>query len=408
MTVSLRAATRNDIRDVAEVWLHAFPGERSLAERMHVLETGGVFDGIESVSVAEAGNRLAGAYKLYPLTQHIGGAALPMAGLAAVAVAPWARRRGVARVLCEHALRRARERSDVLSVLYPFRPDFYERLGWGTVGELHSFRFRPEHLRASGGHDVQLARDDDLGFVKDCYARAANRSNGLIDRPAQLWRRILAPDHIHVYVRRAPGGIDGYLLLRYGRSSIPSERTLFVRELIADSDDARDALLGWVSLQRDLWRVIRYDAAPDEFFTHRLLDPRLPRHRGTRWLWAPTARVIRGPMLRVLDIPRALEARTTWGDASPLTFELRVEDRELPDNAGPFLVDFDGATACVRPGSGAGVTLECDASGFARIYAGEIPASRAARLGLARVDGDARPLDRLFALSPAFRLLDEF
>src|SRR5690606_1106267 len=125
-------------------------------------------------------------------------------------------------------------------------------------------------------------------------------------------------------------------------------------------------------------------------------------------LWAPTARVIRGPMLRVLDVPRALEARTTWGDASPVTFELRVQDSELPENAGPLLVDFDGSAARVRPGTGADVTLECDASVFARIYAGEIPVSIAARLGLAKVNGDAASLTDLFALTPAFRLLDEF
>lgn len=407
MSITIRAATRADIRSVAEVWLHAFPGERSLAERMHVLETGGQFDGIETVSVAEEGGRLTGAYKLYRLTQHVAGAALPMAGLAAVAVAPWARRRGVARQLCEHALRIARERGAVLSALYPFRPDFYERMGWGFAGELHCYRFRPEHLRARGGMDVDLATESDRDAVRNVYARVARGSNGLIDRPEPVWRRILAPTDLHVQVRRGGDAIDGYMILRYGRNTTPGERLLWIRELVAESPEAYDSLLGWVSLQRDLWRLIRYDATPDEAFTHRLTDPRPPGFRNTRWLWTPSARVIRGPMVRLLDLPKALVARTAWGDDRPITFDLLIDDPELPENHGPFRVDFDGERASVVEGGGAPLVFRCNASVIARVFVGELLPSTAVRLGLAACDGDVFALDRVFR-SRSFRLLDEF
>ena len=71
-----------------------------------------------------------------------------------------------------------------------------------------------------------------------------------------------------------------------------------------------EELLGWIPLQRDHWRVARYDAAPDEQFWLRLRDPRPPGYRGTRRLWDPVARIIRGPMLRILDVRQALERRT--------------------------------------------------------------------------------------------------
>ena len=53
--MELRAARADEIRSVAELWMHTFPGERALAERMAVLETGGLHGGIETVRVAVKG-----------------------------------------------------------------------------------------------------------------------------------------------------------------------------------------------------------------------------------------------------------------------------------------------------------------------------------------------------------------
>src|SRR5690606_31653759 len=107
----------------------------------------------------------------------------------------------------------------------------------------------------------------------------------------------------------------GYVLVRYGRARSADRRPLHVRELIATEPAAYDALLAWLSRQRDLWRRITYDATPDEHFALRLTDPRPPGYRGARRLWATVARVIRGPMLRILHVPAAIEKRRRWGAA---------------------------------------------------------------------------------------------
>ena len=104
---------------------------------MRHLETGGVFGGIESAWISERAGRIAGAFRAYALTQHMHGTAFRMMGLASVAGDDTARRRGGGRELCEHAIHVARDRGDVLSMLYPFRPSFYQALGWGMTGELH-------------------------------------------------------------------------------------------------------------------------------------------------------------------------------------------------------------------------------------------------------------------------------
>jgi predicted acetyltransferase len=349
---------------------------------------------------------MAGAFRAYELTQHLHGSAYPMMGLGAVAVDETVRRRGIGRQLCVEAIRIARARGDVLSVLYPFRPAFYEALGWGHVGELHAFRFRPESLLRAEPAEVLHAGADDANALAACYARVAAATNGLIARTPRIWRQHLDGDSVHAYMTGAPRAA-GYLIARFSRSRAPDERALYIHELVADTQQAYAGLLGWIAAQRDAWRVIFYDATPDEYFEHRLADPRTPGFRSARYLWAPVYRCIRGPMLRILDIPAAIEQRLRWGPADPLRFGLEVGDDIVPENNGPFTIDFDGRRATVsraatRP------TLRTSARGFAQIFAGELQVTDAVRLDLAEVAGDAFSITALFRSDRCFRLLDEF
>jgi predicted acetyltransferase len=404
----IRNAEHDDIPDLAGLWTRAFPGERTLEQRMRHLETGGVFGGIESAYLAERNGRMVGAFRAYALTQHMHGTAFRMMGLASVAVDESARRRGVGRELCERAVRIACERGDTLSVLYPFRPGFYHALGWGMTGELHAHRFRPESLARTGdGSSVTRAGPDDAAGIAACYGRAAADTNGLIARTPRIWRSHLEGESTHVYTA-AGDTIRGYMIVRFGRSASPDEKPLFVREIVARDHDAYETLLGWIAAQRDAWRLVHYDASPDERFEHRLSEPRAPGFQPARYLWAPVARLIRGPMLRILDVRSALENRQRWAAAAPVRFGLRVIDPLVPANEGPFQVDFDGSRAVVGRGGAARPLLRLPAAAFAQVFAGEVSVREALNLGIAECDGDAAAVDSLFRVDRCFRLLDEF
>ncbi len=407
--MELRRADRSDIRRVAELWIHSFPSERTLTERMHVLETGGPLGGIETVHVAEDHDgELVGALKLLEMTQYFGGEGIPMMGLAAVAVAATARRRGMARELCLYALRVASERGDALSVLYPFRPAFYGRLGWAAVGELHRYVFRPEDLRLDVDAPVRLATSEDEAGMRACYERVAHRSNGLVDRGTRAWRQRLDAANTHAYAYD-DDGITGYMIVRYGRSRSPERRPLLIRELVADDDTAYRGLLGWIPRQRDLWRRVMYDAWPDERFDLFLNDPRPPGYVNARWLWWPTARVLRGPMLRILDVKSAFERRGGWGSDAPVRFTLEVRDTELPRNHGTFHIAWDGTeTSVAREGPGDGAHIALDIGTLAQLYTGELGVGEAARAHRAVIEGDASAVEPFFRPRSSFRLLDEF
>lgn len=440
--VSFQPARPDDVHDIAELWCEAFPGRRTVADRVRALETGGRYGGLDTVIVGRDGGQVVAACKSYRMEERILGVAVPMLGLAAVAVALPHRRRGLGAELCTEAIRRGAERGEVASVLYPFRPDYYERLGWGLVGELHDYRFRTRHLPAYPEADaVREAVEADYDAVTECYDRVATRSNGLIARDDSVWEYALAGAEIGVLpVAEARGslaprdhprrwvvvyeedGIRGYALLRIVDTRAGRDRRVDIRELVAETEAAYRGLLGYVASRADALPLARHFARPDERFGDRLRDPRPPRHRSARSLYFPTCRVVRGPMLRILDLPRALRLRPWYhrgGGRGPRgTLRIAVTDPQLPRNEGAWRVQLDGRGAGRVAADVAGVAgglesdvdaaISTDASTYARIHVGELTPTDAARLGRATIHGDRAILDAAFATSRTFWLLDEF
>jgi predicted acetyltransferase len=446
---TIRAAVPSDIQAVAALWCEAFPSQRTVADRARMLETGGRYGGLESVLVArDAAAALVGACKIYRLTQYITAVAMPMMGLAAVAVAPWARRQGLGARLCAHAIERARDRGDVLSALYPFRPDYYERLGWGLVGELHEYRFHTAALVPydEARHVRTAQRASDADAIAACYARLAARSTGPIERDARAWAYRLADEELGVRPvavgshpdALAPGaaprgrvvvydhdGVTGYALLRGGRPGRSGRAVLHVRELLAETEEAYRGILGYIAGRADRWPVTRHAARSEERFGDRLSDPRPPGSTRARSLYFPTARIIRGPMLRILDVPRALGLRRYFlaspgDDPREAVIEIEVDDDQVPANRGPWVVRIQGGAATVagrRRGDGAespaggqavAARLRADTASLARVFVGDVAPGELYRVARGHVQGDIRLLNAAFATRERFWLLDEF
>ncbi len=449
----VRQARASDTRDVAQLWCDAFPGSRTVEERMAMLQSGGRYGGLETVLVLRGGGgALVGAAKLYRLEGHVAGEAFPLMGLAAVAIASEHRRRGLGERLCHEAIHAAAARGDLASALYPFRPEYYRRLGWGQVGALHDHRFHTRALPrySEESRHVRPAGPSDTDAIAACYARVAERSNGPISRDARIWAYRLAAEELGVRLlsqeRSAPfagnpklravvfdeNGITGYALLRHSSDRASARRALVVRELVAETEHAYRGLLGYVAAQHEGWPVARHFARPHERFADRLSDPRPPGHGKVRSLYFPTARIVQGPMFRLLDVAAALRLRP-WFNADPPApmgaaagrpdprdgvLRITVADAQLPTNTGPWTVRLrgQGTGAIVEAGDG-GTTgdparpeasLSTDAPTFARIFVGEIPPTEAVRLGSASIAGDGRLLDAAFATRERFWLLDEF
>jgi GNAT superfamily N-acetyltransferase len=250
-SLELRPAGEEDILPLARLWALAFPGERSVSTRARQLQEGGTYGGLETCWVAEREGRMAGAFRVYDLLLHLHGRPLPTLGLAALAVDPSFRRQGVGAALCRAALRLGRERGDVLSALYPFRVDFYARLGYALTGEFHRYRFPPAALPAfpGAGSVRMIPPGERVSVVPDFYASLLPGMHGMARRTRAMWGFLEDEEETHVWGVSRPGGLGGYMVTECRPGRRGRKAALRVRELLAGDADSYRALLGWLSLQ---------------------------------------------------------------------------------------------------------------------------------------------------------------
>ncbi len=87
-----------------------------------------------SAVVAELDGALVGFTNTWHYRQFFGGNAVPMGGIASVAVAPHARGRGAAGAMLDASLIAMREQGVSISALYPYVTAPYRKRGWERAG----------------------------------------------------------------------------------------------------------------------------------------------------------------------------------------------------------------------------------------------------------------------------------
>lgn len=347
--------------------------------------------------VAEHDGGLVGSIKVREYRQFFGGVAVPMGGVANVAVHPHARGLGVASAMLDAVLPHMRERGQVISALYPSVPALYRGRGWEQTGDYQRATLSPELLallpKPASRPRLRRAAEEDLPALHDAYLGVASTVDGMLDRATESFQpeQILELDVADI-VPGPDGSVLGYLA-----AERPDGAKLVCHDLIARDRDTALGLLA--NLGR--WTGILTE------ISLRIVDPawwqllvNLPVvHEVNNHPW----------MLRVVDLPAAVDARG-WPAAEHLTsfaVDLDITDEHAPWQAGRHRLVVDGGKVTCEPGGTGAVRLRARALG--PWYAGSADTTMLRRAGLLDADpADARLLDVLTGAPHPCRMADSF
>jgi len=258
------------------------------------------------------GRELAAVATVREFGSWFGGAMVPTAGIASVAVRPEYRGSGLLAPLFAALLADARAHGEVVSGLYPTAPGIYRRLGYEIVGELADVELPVAPLtRIPAPPGVVLRRADgsDAALHQAVYDRWAAAQNGPLTRRGPHQRPFDGHDTVTLALD-AEGEPVGYAA--WGRTDgyQGGAATLTVNELIALSGPAAAALWrmfgGFASIAGTV-RLRTSGADPA-----RLALPAAP--------WRPVRQWPYG--LRLLDVAGAFSAR--GGAPLDVTLPFRV------------------------------------------------------------------------------------
>ena len=299
---TFRPANPDDLDRLVEIHMASYADPRGTEERRRnfVHNPLGAFHSDLWVCIEDA--HIVGHAFLFGLRAHFGGRTLPVGGIASLAVAPEARKTGVATALMEHLQELARARGDVLTVLYAFRQGFYSQRGYAPVTPSQRLIFAPASVPREW-RDASVRAATDREHVEAIWRRAARSSTGMLERPPSLW------DHKWQDERRTTLVTgDGYIAWELAQSEAHAEARLHVHELVATNDTARRALIGALGAQSDHVSEIELEVPLDDPLGLALMDPDRRRF-GTLEVEHCTGMLVGGPMIRLCSIDSALEAR---------------------------------------------------------------------------------------------------
>jgi predicted acetyltransferase len=357
--------------------------------------------------VATIGGKIAGHASGYRLTMSLAGTDVPVRGIAAVAVVPEFRRRGVADLLMTGLHRQMKRRGEALSMLYAFRMSFYRKFGFGVVEWADHVRASPRRLPASPLRQNvrELVRPADQAAVEKLYERSRAQGTGGFVRKEAWWRiRVWArANEGVVYVDPATRRMTGYALYDVPAEPAYPRQHLWVKELVATTPDAFRGLLGYFEALGDQYRMLELSLPPGEA-TGLLSDYEYLGAPESLRLFQTVGVTGGGAMLRLVDVPAAFalhpgpaknEARGKVG--------LDLEDPVFPAQGRGLDVTFGARGARVVAGRGARDRIRMPVASLAQVYLGGASARVLLRQGLATGSPRAAELlDRAFDGPKAF------
>ena len=334
----------------------------------------------------------------YPLWVP-GGRTVPVSGLMWVGVHQGHRRRGLLTEMMTDHFERSLARGEVISTLFAAEPGIYQRFGYGLACPAFSLTLgRSPGLRELAGSDslrVDLADADQAqhaGAVVSVLAR-----EGRPGTPADLTEEMLADVFMDVEAWRnghekkriaivhdelGPAAFATFSRKSKWEDSGPAATTS-VHQWAAATAQATRRLFSVIG-DLDLTAQASVDnVAPDHPLLHLLTNPRsaLPRRSDNLWV-------------RILDVPRALEARGYRADAE---FTMRVVDSRVSANDGAWAVRIADGSATVTSADGE-TDFELSIQELSAAFLGGVSLVELSRAGL--VTGHA---DAIAAASDAFR-----
>jgi predicted acetyltransferase len=376
MDLVFRSANNDDLDRLIEVHSTAFPDSRGVEERRRNLVSNPL-GGLEDLLVAELGGRLVAHAFLFRLEAFFGGRRVKVGGVASVGVAPEVRRQGVGAALLAHAHAVSDVHGDALTMLYAFRQRFYARLGYASTTSRKRLDIDPRSIPDAWRHGVvRAALGEDKAAIARVHERAAEAASGWLARPAALWeRRFLRERRHHIVLEGEGGELAGYVAFQLVQEQSHAETRLDVDEIVAVDDAARRALWGALGAMGDQIAEISVEVDATDPVELALLDADGRRY-GTSDVEHPLGVVVGGPMVRIEDATRALEAR---GYAASGSFDLVLDDEMA------LHVRAEGGRAEVSAARG-GSAVRTSRRGLAALLYGGVRLGDAVRLGLAAAE----------------------
>lgn len=375
----IKKIPQKDMDDFTTIAVNAYPGmkivtdeeKRKLKRRLIKIDKE---DPVASTYGVYRRGRLVGGAKFFDFTMTLFSTKTMVGGIGFVAVDLAHKKEKVARELMLDFLHHYRKKGACLTALYPFRPDFYKKMGFGYGTKMNHYRIKPSSLPTWGtkAHISFLTRKDRRALT-DCYNRYVDLTHGMMRKCKFEIMRFDRPN-VKVIGYKKGRKILGYIAFEfkpYKKDNFISN-DLGIIEFIYENRNVLSELVTFLRTQADQVNHILYNSQDDNF--HYLLsDPRHALENLQHPLSHETNMQGLGIMYRIIDtksIFRILKNHNFGSQNCGL--KLTISDSFLPENEGSYIIHFTDGKARLKKAADYEVEIQLDVSDFSSLLLGVV------------------------------------
>ncbi len=339
----LRVSGELDLDDMNRIWSWVYSNEPPAEPLSPPGEGSGYFlvrnDEGEAVSVCQ----------IYDYQMSRGDAVLPCGGIGGVATPIEHRGTGAAAALMRGCLREMHKSGQVISALYGFRETYYRRFGYEMCGWRWQLTVPVARLpKLEKSLPVRQIDPKDVALLDEAYRPMSRRVSGFHQRTAADWKDRLGKKPSPIYAVGDP--IEAYAWVN-------------LKEFWGTAEVGE---IGWSTRRgyESIMAVLR-DACHNQSTLKWQEPPASPYI--AQWAdQGATPEMARWSMFRVVDVPGALRLLKPETSGS---FCIDVLDEEIPENSGPWQVEWTPGSVQVSPGGEP--DLVCDIRPFSQALMGQ-------------------------------------
>ena len=398
---SVRPLAETDLEAYLDIYLNSYPAYKDLdracrdyyreKHRRELQED----TQTKTVGLFEGANLIA-TMKLILFSMNFFGQMQPACGLMALEVHPLHKKKGAALFMVRCFEDYARENGALLTLLLPFRIDFYRRMGYGFAGKIYEYHLPTSALPKpdrTALPQLRLLQPEDFDAAMDCQRRFAARNHGMVEKFDEEIRGLREDIQVRRVGYYGPEGqLRGYAAYRFQSASETNytQNCLSVEELVYEDGAVLRALLGALKMQEDLAQTVILRTGEEDF--HHLLDDPQDVSRGYidfGFLQTNVSAV--GTMFKLVDGMRFVE-KTAYRTfpAGKITAAFCFRDEMADTDCCLRVTIMEGHWILAAAEAAVDVTVSCRQGDLASLLMGSCELMAMVRLGAVQVNNMAK------------------
>lgn len=309
--------------------------------------------GMENFRVIRQNGEIAGGLAILSFGQCYGGEFVPMAGIAAVGIAPEYRGSGAALAIMQNAVKEIHSKGAPISALFPAVQRLYRAAGYEQAGSFCNWEITTASINMGKPQLPLTLIKSENNILRKLHQKQARTHNGNLNRNEFIWAEIGRSKDTTQYAYLI-GSLDnpqGYIIFTQHRDE--PDDYIHIRDWALLTPAAIQSFWAFLGGHRSQVDTVRYRSALVDALTLILPEQTAKLKSSTRW------------MLRIVDVQKALEKRG-YPQNVEASLHLEVQDDLLESNNSKYILSVAQGRADVAPG-GKG-EFKLDIRAFAPLY----------------------------------------